>query len=90
MAEFIAAGRTVPAENGWKWIVAGWNLFTRAPGIWIAIMVIFTVISIALAFIPVLGSIASMVLTTDTLVVEKKEEEPESAGHSHGGHGHSH
>ena len=35
------------------------------------------------------ASIASMVLTTDTLVVEKKEEEPESAGHSHGGHGHA-
>jgi chaperonin GroEL len=38
------------------------------------------------------ASIASMVLTTDTLVVEKKEEEPEDAhGHSHGhGHGHAH
>ena len=37
------------------------------------------------------ASIASMVLTTDTLVVEKKEEEPDAAGqgHSHG-HGHSH
>jgi chaperonin GroEL len=35
------------------------------------------------------ASIASMLLTTDTLVVEKKEEEPESAGHAHG-HGHSH
>src|SRR4051812_26298403 len=35
------------------------------------------------------ASIASMVLTTDTLVVEKKEEDPESAGNSHG-HGHSH
>jgi chaperonin GroEL len=36
------------------------------------------------------ASIASMVLTTDTLVVEKKEEEPAN-GHSHGhGHGHSH
>jgi chaperonin GroEL len=37
------------------------------------------------------ASIASMVLTTDTLVVEKKEEEPENSGsgHSHG-HGHSH
>jgi uncharacterized membrane protein len=62
MAEFIATGRTVPAENGWKWIVAGWNLFTRASGIWIAIMVIFAAISIVLAFIPVLGSLASMVL----------------------------
>src|SRR3954451_7934634 len=33
------------------------------------------------------ASIASMVLTTDTLVVEKKADEPESDGH---GHGHSH
>ncbi|MGL5930787.1 MAG: TCP-1/cpn60 chaperonin family protein, partial [Dermatophilaceae bacterium] len=32
-------------------------------------------------------SIASMVLTTDTLVVEKKEEEPAAAGAGHG-HGH--
>ncbi|MED7951814.1 chaperonin GroEL [Kitasatospora sp. NPDC058201] len=35
------------------------------------------------------ASIASLLLTTETLVVEKKEEEPD-AGHSHGGHGHSH
>ncbi len=34
------------------------------------------------------ASIASMVLTTDTLVVEKKQDEPEAAaGHGHG-HGH--
>jgi chaperonin GroEL len=36
------------------------------------------------------ASIASMVLTTATLVVEKKAEEAENDGHSHGGHGHSH
>ncbi|MBO1415785.1 chaperonin GroEL [Streptomyces sp. FH025] len=36
------------------------------------------------------ASIASLLLTTETLVVEKKEEEAENgAGHSHG-HGHSH
>jgi chaperonin GroEL len=35
------------------------------------------------------ASIASLLLTTETLVVEKKEEEP-AAGHSHGGHGHAH
>src|SRR4051794_17762946 len=63
MAEFIAAGRTVPAENGWKWIVEGWNLFKHAPGIWIALIVVLTVISVVLAFIPVLGSIANIVLT---------------------------
>jgi chaperonin GroEL len=37
------------------------------------------------------ASIASMILTTETLVVEKKEEEPEGAGGGHGhGHGHGH
>jgi chaperonin GroEL len=36
------------------------------------------------------ASIASMVLSTDTLVVEKKVEEPEvPGGHGHG-HGHGH
>ncbi len=33
------------------------------------------------------ASIASLVLTTDTLVVEKKEDAPEPSGHGHG-HGH--
>jgi chaperonin GroEL len=37
------------------------------------------------------ASIASMVLTTDTLVVEKKEPEPAAAAGGHGhGHGHGH
>ena len=35
------------------------------------------------------ASIAAMVLTTDTLVVEKKEPVDESAGSGHG-HGHGH
>ena len=37
------------------------------------------------------ASIAGMLLTTDVLVVEKKEEEPPAAhSHGHGHHGHSH
>jgi chaperonin GroEL len=37
------------------------------------------------------ASIASMVLTTDTLVVDKKvDEDGVAVGHAHGGHGHSH
>ncbi|PBC79370.1 chaperonin GroEL [Streptomyces sp. TLI_235] len=37
------------------------------------------------------ASIASLLLTTETLVVEKKEEDADNGhGHSHGGHGHSH
>jgi len=36
------------------------------------------------------ASIATMVLTTDTLVVEKKEPEPAAAGGQGHGHGHGH
>ncbi len=36
------------------------------------------------------ASIASMLLTTETLVADKREDEPAEAGHGHGGHGHSH
>jgi chaperonin GroEL len=36
------------------------------------------------------ASIASMLLTTEALVVEKPAESEADAGHSHGGHGHSH
>jgi len=36
------------------------------------------------------ASIAAMLLTTEALVVEKPEEEDETAGHGHAHHGHSH
>jgi hypothetical protein len=62
MPEFYATGRNMPAGNGWKWIVDGWTLFTRAPGMWIGITVIYLLISFAVACIPVLGTLASPVL----------------------------
>ena len=36
------------------------------------------------------ASIAAMLLTTEALVVEKREEQPADKGGGHGGHGHSH
>ncbi|MDX6197371.1 MAG: chaperonin GroEL [Actinomycetota bacterium] len=36
------------------------------------------------------ASIASMLLTTETIVAEKPAQQEADAGHSHGGHGHSH
>jgi len=61
MAEFLATGRTVPAGNGWQWIVDGWSLFVRAPGIWVAQMAIFVVICVLLVLVPILGSLVSIV-----------------------------
>ncbi|MCU1589708.1 MAG: chaperonin GroEL [Frankiales bacterium] len=36
------------------------------------------------------ASIASMLLTTETIVAEKPQQQEAEAGHGHGGHGHSH
>jgi len=60
--DFSADGRAVPAGNGWKWIADGWELFRRQPGTWILLVIVFIVISVLIALIPILGSIASNVL----------------------------
>jgi hypothetical protein len=62
MPAFQATGRQVPAGNGWKWIVDGWALFTRAPGTWIGITLLWAVLSLAVGFIPVIGTLAGPVL----------------------------
>ena len=59
---FIAGGRGVAGGRGLAWITEGWDLFRRAPGLWIGIVVVMMVIFIVLALIPFLGSIATMVL----------------------------
>jgi hypothetical protein len=62
MPEFYASGRTVPAGNGWKWIVEGWALFMRAPGMWIGIALLWVVLSLAVGLIPVIGTLASPIV----------------------------
>jgi uncharacterized membrane protein len=53
----------VDAGRGVAWISEGWALFRQAPGIWIAITVIAGVGFIVLSMIPVLGQIASPLLS---------------------------
>lgn len=62
-ANFLPGGRGVPAARGWQWIVAGWDYFKRSAGMWIAIVVSLAVIFIVLAMVPILGSLAALVLT---------------------------
>jgi uncharacterized membrane protein len=64
MAEFYSSGRHVPAGHGWKWIVEGWALFMRAPGLWIVIAAIYLVIWLAVISVPGLGALVSPVLCT--------------------------
>ncbi len=61
-AEFIPAGRAVPAGRGWAWFTDAWALFREQPGTWVLIMVVFVAISIVIGIIPVLGHLAGYVL----------------------------
>jgi len=55
-------GRAVGAGQGWTWIAEGFGLFRKAPGIWIALVVILFVILVVLAFIPLLGAVATFLV----------------------------
>ncbi len=55
-------GWAVAAGRGLDWWKAGWRLFIAAPGVWIAITVVFFLIMVSLAFVPFLGQVASSLL----------------------------
>jgi uncharacterized membrane protein len=59
---FVPGGRSVAPGRGWSWIAEGWDLFKRQPAMWIAIVVLAALLFIAMAFIPILGSLAAVVL----------------------------
>jgi uncharacterized membrane protein len=45
-------------DQAMGWLRDGWDLFKRAPGIWIAILVIYVVISLVASYIPFVGGMA--------------------------------
>jgi len=55
---FDPAGRSVEAGRGLEWLKQGWQLFTKNPGIWIAVSVILIVIAVVLSLVPVVGNLA--------------------------------
>ncbi|MGH7644202.1 MAG: BPSS1780 family membrane protein [Gemmatimonadales bacterium] len=59
---FLPDGQAVAAIQGWNWIVEGWRLFTRQPGTWVLVALVFGIIVVVLAVIPVIGVLALMVL----------------------------
>jgi len=44
--------RKLDSARGWNWLTEAWELFMRAPGNWIAIIVIYILISIAVSIVP--------------------------------------
>jgi uncharacterized membrane protein len=50
--------RRVNADQATAWLREGWELFKRAPGIWIAMLVIYLVIVVVASLIPFIGALA--------------------------------
>jgi uncharacterized membrane protein len=63
MADYIAGGRAVAAGRGWDWIAEGWQLFKKQAGMWIAIALLLFVIVVVLGVVPIIGPVASFILT---------------------------
>jgi uncharacterized membrane protein len=53
----------VDAGRATAWFGEGWQLFSAAPGVWIAITVVLMVIYLVLGLVPGIGQIASALLT---------------------------
>lgn len=52
----------VPIGNALEWLAEGWNLFKQAPGPWIGTILVMMAINIALAFLPLVGSLVSVLI----------------------------
>jgi hypothetical protein len=61
-AGFSADGRAVDAGRGWEWIAEGFALFKKQPGIWILILIVLIACFVVLNLLPVIGSLAGMLL----------------------------
>lgn len=59
---FDVPAASLSAGRGVSWFAEGWNLFKAAPGMWIVALLIWIGIQILMGFIPVLGSLASLLL----------------------------
>ncbi len=58
----LDAPRALPADHGTTWIAKSFELFKRAPGLWILLMIIFMVISFAVQFVPILGPLLGSIV----------------------------
>jgi uncharacterized membrane protein len=60
--KLVLPGRGMPAGAGWDWIAQGWNLFVRAPLMWIVSLIIVFVVGVVVSLVPILGSLIFQVL----------------------------
>ncbi len=51
--------KTVPAKNGWLWIVRGFDLFRRSPAMWILLVFAYWMLIRFVNEVPLVGSLAA-------------------------------
>lgn len=54
--------RLIGSDRATAWLSSSWKLFMTAPAIWIVMGVVFAVIHVLLGLVPVIGSVAHMLL----------------------------
>lgn len=59
----LGASRSRPVGHGWRWISQAWSLFAPAWGSWILAALLFIVIVSVVQVIPMIGMLASMLLS---------------------------
>jgi hypothetical protein len=59
---FLLEPREVALGAGMDWLAEGWRYFLLAPGQWIAIVVLWFVLVVVLAFVPIIGGLATNLL----------------------------
>lgn len=60
--DFIEAGRSVAAGNGWRWITEAWNFMGEQRWTFIGVCVLYWILMIAVQLVPILGPIAATLL----------------------------
>ncbi|MDD3608225.1 MAG: BPSS1780 family membrane protein [Halothiobacillaceae bacterium] len=53
----------VEAGRGWAWYGEGWHIFKANPGMLLLSLILYFILNLVLGFIPVIGSLASMLLS---------------------------
>lgn len=76
---FDGSCRVAPAEAAVQWLRYGWDLFVRAPGPWLAMAVVFIVLLLVAAMVPLVGGMAAHLLmpllTAGMLAAARRQDE---------------
>lgn len=59
---FVPEGRRLPAGNGYRWILSGWEMFRTAPATWIGISVAFLALVAVAGMVPILNFAVNLVI----------------------------